>query len=399
VTVAKLRRAVGAWRWMPAAGVVLGLCVLAPAAALGGSGVDVATPLSARVLNAPNPVLGADNRMHLAYELELSDLFPVSVKVSSVQALANGKAIGARVSGARLLSELRIDSGTAGTTIPAGGGAIVFMDVTYPRGRKPPARLTHRFSISYRIPGSSTTTRVAFVGVPTGVGQRPAITIAPPLRGSGWVVLNGCCATITSHRGAIEPINGTPYVPERFAIDFVQLNSQGRLFEGPSNQLSSYAYFGDPVYSVANGTVVGTHDGQPEQVPGQGPPPSTVTVQNAGGNDIVIKIARGEYAFYAHLQPGNLYVKIGQRVKAGQVIARLGDTGNATAPHLHFHVMSSPSPLRSNGLPYVFGAFGAEGFLANGDATLAGKRAIIRPRLAGAHRGQLPLNNEVLDFG
>jgi murein DD-endopeptidase MepM/ murein hydrolase activator NlpD len=129
------------------------------------------------------------------------------------------------------------------------------------------------------------------------------------------------------------------------------------------------------------------------------PNPSTVTVQNAGGNYIVIKIARGEYAFYAHLQPGNLYVKIGQRVKTGQVIARLGDTGNATAPHLHFHVMSSPSPLRSNGLPYVLSAFRAQGFLANGDATLAGQPASIQPRFAGTHRGQLPLNNEVLDFG
>jgi hypothetical protein len=172
VKVCKQRR-VGVWSWALVVGVVVG-CVLAPAGALGSAGV-VGTPLIARVLNAPNPVLGADNRMHLAYELELSDLFPVSVKLSRVQALADGKPIGALVSGARLLSELRINSGESGTTIPAGGGAIVFMDVTYPRGRKPPARLTHRFSISYRIPGAATPTRVTFAGVPTAVGQRTAI--------------------------------------------------------------------------------------------------------------------------------------------------------------------------------------------------------------------------------
>ncbi len=74
--------------------------------------------------------------------------------------------------------------------------------------RRPVRRLTHRFSISYRIPGSAAK-RVSFVGVPTTVGQRRAVRVAPPLRGSGWVDFNGCCATITSYRDAIEPINGT----------------------------------------------------------------------------------------------------------------------------------------------------------------------------------------------
>jgi hypothetical protein len=382
--------------------IVVGVLVLsaaaAPATALGKGPTEVAVPLSARVLNVPNPVLGADNRMHLAYELELSDLYPFSVTLRGVQAEADGRPIGASVTGARLLTELRIDSGATGTTIPAGGGAVVFMDVTYPRGRRPPRRLTHRFSISYQIPGSATK-RVSFVGVPTTVGRRRAIRIAPPLRGPGWVDFNGCCATITSHRGAIEPIDGTTHVPERFAIDFAQLNAQGHLFSGPLGQLSSYPYFGDPVYSVANGTVARTHDGQPEQVPGQNPAPGTVTVQNAGGNYIVIKIAPGEYAFYAHLQPGSLRVHPGQHVSTGQMIAQLGDTGNASAPHLHFHVMSSPSPLRSNGLPYTFTSFGTAGVLTNPDAVFTGKRGIINTReLAGAHHDQLPLNNEVLNF-
>jgi len=302
------------------------------------------------------------------------------------------------VTGARLRTELRIDSGATGTTIPAGGGAVVFMDVTYPRGHRAPHRLTHRFSVSYRIPGSATQ-RVSFVGVPTTIGQRRAVRIAPPLRGSGWVDFNGCCATITAHRGAIEPINGTPYVPERFAIDFAQLNAQDHLFTGPLDQLSSYAYFGDPVYAVANGTIARTHDGEPEQVPGQEPVPGSTTVQSAGGNYIVIRIAPGEYAFYAHLKPGSLLVSPGQHVHTGQVIARLGDTGNASAPHLHFHVMSSPSPLRSNGLPYTLTSFRGAGVLTNPDAVFTGRPgSIAATALAGVHGDQLPLNNEVLDF-
>jgi Peptidase family M23 len=359
-----------------------------------------AEPIAVRVLNAPNPVLGADNRMHLVYELQISDLFPIAVKLKSVQALRDGKPIGVPVRGRRLTTELRLDSGATGTTLPKGVGAILFMDVTYRRGQPPPKQLIHRISISFTYPGTSQVKNVSFVGAPTAVGQTPPIIIAPPLRGSRWIDVNGCCATITSHRGATEPIDGTPYVPERFAIDFVQLNAMDRLLQGPVDQLSSYPYFGASVYSVADGTVVATHGGEPEQVPGQGPPPATVTVQNAGGNYIVIKIAPGHYAFYAHLQPGSFRVRKGERVKTGQVIALLGDTGNATAPHLHFHVMSSPSPLKSNGLPFVFSSFDGVGTVNTGPGLFAGRRAQINAAtLAGPHRDQLPLNNQEIDLG
>ena len=60
-------------------------------------------------------------------------------------------------------------------------------------------------------------------------------------------------------------------------------------------------------------------------------------------------IGEGNYAFYAHLKTGSVKVKAGDQLSAGQVIATLGNTGNTDAPHLHFHVMSTPDPLRSNG--------------------------------------------------
>ena len=189
----------------------------------------------------------------------------------------------------------------------------------------------------------------------------PAIVVAPPLRGAGWVVGNGCCDTITAHRGTVLPVNGANHVAERFAIDFVQIDPMGRLFEGPPSQLalSSYPYFGDPIYAAAKGRVVGVLDGVAE-TPAGGFPPNP-TAETAGSNHVVVDIGHGRFAFYAHMQPGSIRVKVGQKVGVGQVIGLLGNTGNSDGPHLHFHVMDSPEPLASNGLPFRFSAFSVHG--------------------------------------
>ena len=72
---------------------------------------------------------------------------------------------------------------------------------------------------------------------------------------------------------------------------------------------------------------------------------------------VVIDIGGGNFAFFAHLKPGSLRVKLGDHVARGDVIALLGNTGNSDAPHLHFHVMDGPSPLDANGRPYVLTHF------------------------------------------
>jgi len=112
-------------------------------------------------------------------------------------------------------------------------------------------------------------------------------------------------------------------------------------------------------------------------------------------------IGGGNYAFYAHLQRGSLKVGLGDRVKTGDVIALLGNTGNTTAPHLHFHVMDGSSPLDANGLPYVFTSFAGRGFLASSaeDALEGGSAADIdASRLSGTFVNTLPLNEQVVDF-
>lgn len=79
------------------------------------------------------------------------------------------------------------------------------------------------------------------------------------------------------------------------------------------------------------------------------------------GNHVVLDLGGGRYAFYAHLRKGSVAVHPGDRVRRGQVLAKVGNTGNTSAPHLHFHLMDGPSVLGSEGIPYVIDRFALAG--------------------------------------
>jgi len=275
-----------------------------------------------------------------------------------------------------------------------GQGAYVLMDVSLAQKTEVPAELTHRISLTMQPKQAAVATTYELA--PIKVNRREAIVVAPPLRGPGWVVANGCCSEFNAHRGTVLPVNGAAHVAERFAIDFVQIDPMGMLVNGPLDQLSSYPYFGDEVHSATAGKVVGVLDNVPETPAGSFPP--SITAEKAGGNHVVVAIGGGRYAFYAHLQPGSVRVKLGQKVKVGQTLGLLGNSGNSDAPHLHFHIMSTPHPLEANGLPYRFSNFTVEGTLANVAGIQEGETAQVEPTERGPRHAELPLTNQVIAF-
>jgi murein DD-endopeptidase MepM/ murein hydrolase activator NlpD len=146
--------------------------------------------------------------------------------------------------------------------------------------------------------------------------------------------------------------------------------------------------------------VVAVLDGLPEQVPGVDP--TGLTLAQYGGNHVVQDLGNGNFAFYAHLKTGSVKVKPGDRLSAGQVLGNIGNTGNSSAPHLHFHVMSTPDPLRSDGLPFVFRAFRLTDRLADMaavDAVEAGGPARPVPGFTvRAETNVSPLNLDVMTY-
>jgi murein DD-endopeptidase MepM/ murein hydrolase activator NlpD len=230
-------------------------------------------------------------------------------------------------------------------TINPGLRAILFVSLPVPHGPVP-AALRHVLTVT------DTAGTRTLVTSPVPVHATVAV-IGPPFRGGPWFAANGP-SNGSGHRRALIPIAGQPAIAQRFAIDWVKVDTTGRTHQGDSLDNARYYAEDADVIAVADGIVRVIKDGIPENVPGITSRAVPITLETVGGNHVILDIGAGRYAFYAHLRPGSLRVKPGDRVKKGQLLAKLGNSGNSTEPHLHFHLMDGPSPLGGQGIPYVF---------------------------------------------
>ena len=128
-------------------------------------------------------------------------------------------------------------------------------------------------------------------------------------------------------------------------------------------------------------------------------------ISEADGNFVILDIGGGAFVLLAHMQPGSVHVHAGDRMKRGDVLGKVGKTGNSEAPHLHLHVMDSPDPLQANGLPYVFEDFAITAKDEAGTADFDRAEATGTPLALMAvsppsqHRNVLPLAVAIVDFG
>ena len=208
-----------------------------------------------------------------------------------------------------------------------------------------------------RTPGG-----VAFEGEGSVAISSPksAVTYSFPLRGNCFIGTGQ--ALHQGHRWV---------VPEEFALDIARIGEGGLTHRGDGSKRTNYFAYGAEVLAAADGTVVAVQDGiaesdstlRQESESPEAYSQRVLSMQNellskgalaAGGNYVVIQHAPREFSFYAHLLPGSITVNKGRQVRRGDVIARLGHSGNSTEPHLHFHVVDGPDPVFSAGLPVHF---------------------------------------------
>jgi hypothetical protein len=197
-------------------------------------------------------------------------------------------------------------------------------------------------------------TPLSMLPIEVSLQARP---IEPPVRGR-WVVYNSPGTKVPSH--------GTNAYGQTYAFDLLyephddaRPEPRGLGLDRPDG----FPTFGREVLAPADGTVVSCRSGLRDHRC-RARLPSYVFVWIEAfvrelfglrfmfGNHVVLDLGGGVYAAYAHLQRGGVAVRPGQRVRAGEPIARAGNSGNTTEPHLHFQLMDHPKPMYAAGLPF-----------------------------------------------
>jgi Peptidase family M23 len=372
------------------------------------SSADVFTPVITSTLSPEaHPIRGTDDAYHVVYELQLTNTKSVPATIRKIDVLAgsSGSQIITSFSDAEVVKRLRTLEPRPATDaiIEPNAARLFYIELTFKDAAHIPKLLEHRLHlIGAPNPGPAKPAPLDYVVAPLKISDDKPLIIGPPLAGAGWVAANGCCNADIAHRGSVQSVNGALYDAQRFAIDWMRLDEQGRLVHGDESDLHNYSCYGADVFAVANGKVVDVLDNLDDQVPGRLPEPSTITIETVDGNHVILDLGGGRFAFYAHLQKNSIKVHPGNEVKKGAVLGKLGNTGNTSAPHLHFHVMNRPSALASDGLPYLIDAFDFAGQIdiaafeaAPGITGDWGKGRIAKPE---RREREFPLNVNIINF-
>jgi murein DD-endopeptidase len=239
--------------------------------------------------------------------------------------------------------------------IEPGMRVVVFVWIALRRDTPIPRRLRHRlvFISGDAQQGESAKVTTTLEDFPVEVSHGDVPVLSSPFRDGVWLAGDGP-ANDSGHRRSLLAIDGHVHAPERFASDWVKVGPNGDSHQGTARNEDYWAY-GEPILAVADGEVTQVADGIEDNTPHR--VPQQVTLDNILGNYIILRIAPNRYVTYAHLQKGSITVTLRQHVRRGTVIARLGNSGQATAPHLHLQVTDGNSALEAEGVPFVFDQF------------------------------------------
>ncbi len=340
-------------------------------------------------------VPGDDRKDHVEYELMVVNVYFEPATLTSMTVLDSaGKELG-RIDGATLAAATQaLLTRTPTSAINPSAAVAVDVDLALEPGTAP-ERVTHRIDYSVPDPKRALIIDIGDTvvnGPEVAIDRRAPIVIAPPLVGDGWFVASGCCSP-NVHRDTRLAINGDRIgTPETFAIDWVRVKND-RIYDGDGSQNEQHYAFGADILAVADATVVIVQDGEPEQVPNVKMVPQKST--ELAGNLVVLELEPNVFAAYVHLQPGSITVKVGDKVKVGQHLAHLGNSGSSSGPHLHFGLLDQANLFTGRSLPYVLQQFTLVGTV--NFETSTGDHLVIAPESRDATRAY-PLYGGILNI-
>jgi murein DD-endopeptidase len=334
-------------------------------------------------VSIPEPPIAfkADGRWDLAYELRIASFADTGdMTITRIDILDSNHKPMVSMSGEELKSA--VDS-TAAVGLKLGPRTFttVYMWLSASSLDEIPRLLRHRVTLKASDEPAEQSTETP----PVPVDREPVAVISPPLRGENWLAANGPSDS-SVHRRATLPLGGRATIGQRFAIDWAQIYPNGEFYRGDKLDNKNYLCYGQSVYAVADGVITEVRDGILENTPDPSVRAIDINLETVAGNHVIEQIGGGLNATYAHLQPGSLRVKLGDHVRQGQVLGLVGNSGNSTAPHLHFQICDANSVLACEGLPYALSSFDVEGrWKPEGPAT--------------HHEREIPTEGEVVKFG
>ena len=311
---------------------------------------------------------------HLLYELQLTNFSGDKIDLRRIEVLdaatPNGNAL-ASFDGEQIDSLLQ----AKGREIAPSTTQLAYMHVALDAKARVPDKVMHRVL----------TDTAAVEGAVIRTHHNKLKTLTPPVQGGTWHAYDGPSNHRENHhRRGLFVADGRASISRRFATDWF-LMQDDETSKGDPRDARSYYSYAQPVFAVADGTVVTARDGLPDNVPGPVEvfrPTLPVAMETIAGNMIVLDLGDGQFASYFHLQRDSLRVKAGDRVRSGQELGRIGVSGDSNLPHLHFEVTTSPNVLTGEGVPYVIDHF-----------------RVWTDRIWQQHSRELPMRDMLVEFG
>jgi murein DD-endopeptidase len=371
--------------------------------------ISLPVPVDVEIPIPPTPVK-ADGKWWLVYELHVTNFHTNNVELVRIEVLKDGakkpiatytdEELSRRLAAATSIRRKLPSDPSDPRVIGRAMRAVMYLLITVEREADVPAALHHR--LFFKSDSAAGNSAEVVEGAPVTVNRKAPLVLSPPLRGEGWVAANGFSNDDGSHRRSIVVIGGKARIPQRFAIDWFRIDADGRFYHSAGATNANWLFnnvnwlcYGAEVLAVANAVVAEVRDGEPENEGNSGPRAVPMTLETVAGNYLILDLGKGNFAVYGHFQPKSIRVRIGQKVRRGEVLGLLGNSGNSSNPHLHFGVTNGNSPLAAEGVPYVFETFEVQGIMPSGQLGAWKPPSTAK---ADKRRREIPTDNAVVRF-